>query len=164
VQPGVIFVTASTYQKERLFHDGERLTLIQDALFEHAERLGFQLQAWAIFPNHYHFIAIAPENPDLKALMKCIQGSSARKLNELDGQIKRMVWYRYWDTQLTFEKSRLARLAYVHQNPVKHGVVKEAEEYSFCSMAWFLRNAEGPFRDTVLSMKTDQVKVYDDFD
>jgi len=31
------------------------------------------------------------------------------------------LWYEFWDTHLTFEKSWLARLNYVHQNPVKHG-------------------------------------------
>jgi len=29
----------------------------------------------------------------------------------------------FWDTRLTFEKSWLARLKYVHHNPLYHGLV-----------------------------------------
>jgi len=37
--------------------------------------------------------------------------------------------YEFWDTRLTFEKSWLARLNYVHQNAVKHELVSIANEY-----------------------------------
>ena len=33
-------------------------------------------------------------------------------------------------------KSYLARLNYVHQNPVKHGLVRVANQYRWCSAAW----------------------------
>src|SRR6185295_13265442 len=41
----------------------------------------------------------------------------------IDNATGRQVWYNFWDTKLTFENSYLARLNYVHQNPVKHGLV-----------------------------------------
>jgi len=64
---------------------------------------------------------------------------------------------------LTFERSWLARLNYVHQNPVKHGVVPVANQYPWCSAAWFERTASPAQVKTIYSFKTDRVNVYDDF-
>ena len=49
------------------------------------------------------------------------------------------IWHNFWDTELTYEKSYLARLNYVHQNAVKHGLVARACQYRWCSAAWFER-------------------------
>ena len=81
----------------------------------------------------------------------------------MDGTSGRKVWFNSWDTRLTYEKSYMARLAYVHQNPVKHGVVKMARDYRWCSAAWFEQNSERPFVETVLSFPIDKVNVRDDF-
>ena len=51
----------------------------------------------------------------------------------------------YWDTQITFQRSCLARLNYVRQNPVHHGVVHKASEYHWCSAAGFERSARAAF-------------------
>jgi putative transposase len=71
--------------------------------------------------------------------------------------------YEFWDTHLTFEKSWLARLNYVHQNAVKHGLVALANRYPWCSAPWFESNARSGFVKSVYSFKTDQIKVPDDF-
>ena len=56
-------VTASTYQKQHILRGDSRLAMLQSKIFEHAEALGWRLQAWAVFSNHYHFVALAPEAP-----------------------------------------------------------------------------------------------------
>ena len=47
---------------------------------------------------------------------------TAEEINRCDGTANRTVWFNFWDTKLTFETSYLARLNYVHQNAVKHGL------------------------------------------
>ncbi len=76
---------------------------------------------------------------------------------------RRKVWFQYWDSRITFERSYLARLNYVHYNPVKHGVTANATNYPWCSAAWFDQNAPTSFVKTVKSFKTDKLKVPDDF-
>ncbi len=85
-------------------------------------------------------------------------------LNRLDATPGRRVWHNFWETILTPEKSYLARLAYVHQNPVRHGLVPVANAYPWCSAAWFERTAPSAAVKTISGIKTDQVKVIDDYD
>lgn len=124
----------------------------------------WRLEAWAVFSNHYHFVAHAePEALSLETVIKRLHGRTAVELNEFDGAHERPVWHNYWDTRLTFEKSYLARLNYVHQNAVRHGLVPVASQYRWCSAAWFEHNATRAQVRTVYSFRTDKVKVHDDF-
>ena len=163
-ESGAYIVTAGTYLKLPVFSGPERLTLLQDTLLRVADECGWNLQAWAVLSNHYHFVGVSlKDSRSLTLLIKRLHGSTAVELNRLDGISGRKVWHQYWDTHLTYEKSYLARLNYVHQNPVKHGVVEVATQYAWCSAAWFQRTPNPAFAGTVGSFKTDAVNVIDDF-
>src|SRR5436190_17758338 len=79
----------------------------------------------------------------------------AIRLNRIDSTPGRRVMYEFWDTHLTFERSWLTRLNYVHQNAVKHGVVPVGNQYPWCSATWFESNARSAFVKSVYSFKTD---------
>jgi putative transposase len=163
--PGATYiVTAGTLHKEHIFCDDQRLRLLETALFEVTQSFDWQLDAWAIFPNHYHFIARSPGNAGtLRPMIQRLHSQSARLVNEIDHSPGRRVWFQYWDTCLTFEKSYLARLNYVHQNAVKRRLVALAENYPFCSAAWFHTHADPTFRRKVESFRADRLRIEDDF-
>jgi len=157
-------VTASTLHKTPIFHDEQRLKMLQSALLEATESFGWQLQAWAVFPNHYHFIAQSPaEGITLSRMIQRLHSLTARQVNDLDQKPGRKVWYQYWDTCLTYEKSYLARLNYVNHNAVKHGLVFAAEDYLFCSASWFNKQADSDFRKKVNSFQYDRLNIPDNF-
>ncbi|WP_423225664.1 REP-associated tyrosine transposase [Candidatus Amarolinea aalborgensis] len=162
--PGIYMVTASTYKKVRLLNTPARLDLVQNCLFQVATEFGWSLEAWAILVNHYHFVGRSPDDPrTLRRLIGKLHMLTAKALNVLDGTPGRKVWFQYWDSLITYERSYLARLAYVHGNPVKHGLVRRATDYPWCSAGWFIEHAPGSFVETVRRLKTDRVVVPDDF-
>ena len=161
---GVYMVTAATLYKNALFSTAQKLTLLENEILALAKHYRWQLEAWAVFTNHYHLIARGePSSKRLERYLKHIHGNTARELNVLDQTIGRQVWYNFWETRLTYERSYLARLNYVHQNAVKHAIVLVANQYSWCSAAWFERTASPASVKTIYSFKTDAIKVYDDY-
>jgi putative transposase len=92
-----------------------------------------------------------------------LHGTATRWANRRDGTPGRQVWFSYYPVKLTYERSYLARLNYVRQNPVRHGVVLEATQYPYCSAAWFEQNADWAWYQTVTSFPIDNVHVEDDF-
>ena len=161
---GIYMVTGATLRKVHLFNTAEKLSLLENDLLSLAKQYQWHLEAWALFVNHYHLIARG--NPDasrLDAFLKHLHSNTARDLNRIDDSVGRQVWYNFWDTKLTFERSYLARLNYVHQNPVKHGLVKVASQYAWCSAAWFARTASPAAVKTIYSFKTDKLKIDDDY-
>ncbi len=163
-EKGTFLVTAGTYQKRHFFRAPQRLDLLQDALLGEAVKYGWHLEAWAIFSNHYHFVAHSQRDPtNLKTFLGHLHTATAIAINKLDDAPARQVWHNFWETQLTFERSYLVRLNYVHQNAVKHKLVRVANQYPWCSAAWFERTATPAQVRTIYSLKTDRVNVIDDF-
>lgn len=156
-------VTAGTYRKEPFFRTFERLTFLQKQLFVFCVEHSAALQAWAIFPNHYHFIARLERPANLRELVQHLHSVTARELNRLDGAVGRKVWFQYWDSQILYQKSYFARLRYVHENPVRHGIVARAANYAWCSAGWFERKASPGFRKTVLAFSCDRLEIPDEF-
>jgi putative transposase len=121
---GVYMVTGATLHKQHFFRTPEALDLLEDQLLTLAKKYELHLHAWAVFANHYHLIARSiQESPQLKEFLSHLHTKTAAELNRLDEAAGRSVWFNFWDTKLTYERSYLARLNYVHQNPVKHGLV-----------------------------------------
>jgi putative transposase len=162
---GTFLVTAGTLYKEHHFRTSPRLDLLETKLLELARQYGWQLEAWAVFSNHYHFIGHSqPASARLNVFLGHLHRVTAREVNERDGTADRQVWYNFWETRLTYERSYLARLNYVHQNPVRHGLVRVASHYRWCSAAWFERTVTPAQVKTIYGFKIDQLRVLDDFE
>ena len=143
----------------RVLHRG-LLTLARD--------FGWEFEAWVVFSNHYHFVAHSPADADdamsLPSMLRMLHVKTAEWVNKLDQSPGRKVWFNYRETRLTFQKSYLARLNYVHQNPVKHRLVPVANQYPGCSAGWFERTASAAQVKTIYQFKIDKIRVYDDFE
>jgi putative transposase len=112
-ESGAFIVTAGILRKRHLLNSSARLDLVLGLLFECAAEFSWQLQAWAVMANHYHFVAISPDNPEnLKFMLGKLHGAAALELNAQDGTRGRKVFYQYWDTHITYQRSCLARLNY----------------------------------------------------
>ncbi|MGE9296995.1 MAG: transposase [Puniceicoccales bacterium] len=163
---GAYIVTAGTYKKEHFFKSDDQLSALQAGLLKYARKYHWQLQAWAVFPNHYHFIGVSSQGMASNNLSKFIEHFHARSaawLNDVEGAPGRKVWHNYYETHLTYQASYFARLAYVHRNAVKHGIVKLPNQYRWCSAGWFEQSMPASFVQTVYGFNIDRVELVDDF-
>jgi len=165
-ESGTYFVTAGTYQKQHHFRGRERLRVLHRGLLTVARDFGWQLEAWAVFSNHYHFVAHSPPEgaENLSEMLGKLHEKLAKWINRLEGARGRQVWFNFRETRLTYEKSYLARLKYTHQNAIKHRLVPAANQYPWCSAAWFERTARPAQVKTIYSFKIDQLQIYDAYD
>lgn len=167
-QRATFFVTAGTYLKEHHFRGAERLGVLHRGLLALASEFGWQLEAWAVFSNHYHFVghspADAPDASSLSSMLSILHVKTAEWVNRRDKLPGRKVWHNFRETKLTYQKSYLGRLKYVHHNAVKHQLVPVANQYPWCSAAWFERVSSPSMVKTIYQMKIDVLKVLDEFD
>jgi putative transposase len=163
-EAGAYIVTCGTYLKQHHFRGRERLGMLCEAFLGGATKYGWNLQVWAVFSNHYHFVALSsPDASNLRTFLNGLHSQASRAVNQEDGAQGRQVWYQYWDTHLTYQRSYFARLSYVHRNAVHHGLVKEPCLYPWCSASWLQRRGPTSFYKTIMNFGIERLKLHDDF-
>ncbi len=167
-ESGTYFVTVGTYRKEHHFRGAARLEVLHRGLLAVAGDFGWQLEAWAVFSNHYHFVGHSPPKPpgaeSLSGMLGLLHEKTAKWVNRQDGRPGRKVWHNFRETRLTYQKSYLTRLNYAHQNPVKHCLVPVANLYPWCSAGWFERTALSAQIRTIYALPIDRLQVSDEYD
>jgi putative transposase len=159
---GIYFVTGATLHHAHHFRTRERLEVLHRGLLRVCTDFSWRLEAWAVFSNHYHFVAESPGTAEsLSPMLATLHEKTSKWVNKLDATAERQVWHNYRETKLDFPNSYFARLAYVHQNAVKHGLVTAAKDYPWCSAAWFEENTPPAMVKTIYRFKTDRIE--DDF-
>jgi putative transposase len=164
VPNAMYMVTGSVLHKQHLLFENSHKEFFLKTLFEKVNLLGWNLEAWAVLHNHYHFISQAPEYPTtLTKLIQQVHSITAIQFDRWDNAPGRQVWQNYWDTCITYEKAYLARMHYIHMNPVKHGLVEDAMLYPYCSYKWFVEQGGDDLKEQVFTQPIDKVNVFDDF-
>ena len=83
-------------------------------------------------PDHLHLI-LTPRRIDLSDVMRNLKSFCAKQIREATG-ISVPVWQsRFHDRAIRNEEQYRQAIEYVHQNPVKAGLVEDFEEYEYSS-------------------------------
>lgn len=130
------FITASTYNRELFLKEDFVKQFVLDSLDKGFKSRNWTIEDWVILDNHYHLMVNSGANADiLPAIMKEVHKFTALwiKKNVLEARTAKKIWYNYWDTCITYEKSYFARLNYIWYNPAKHGYVEKPEDWIYGS-------------------------------
>ena len=164
-EPGTFMVTGATLHKRPVFKSQEQLRVLHDSLLSILHNYGFTIQAWAVFPNHYHVVLTAADNvTTLRQACSQLHTETAIYANREDACPGRQVWFQFWDSAITIRSSSFARVKYVHENAVHHRLVRNAVDYPWCSAGWLEQRADPAFRKLLATFGTERIKVYDEFE
>jgi putative transposase len=91
-------------------------------------------------------------------MLQKLHSLATKEVNRLDATPGRTrLWHNFRETHLTFQRSYLARLNYVHQNAAHHGLVKVGSDWPWCSAAEFKRAATPSWVKTIARFKYDDI-------
>jgi REP element-mobilizing transposase RayT len=109
------------------------------------ERKGFyRLLAYVIMNNHFHFVAVVRKSEGFGAAIGRLKGWTSREIEKITGA-PRPVWERRFDDNAILTEEELyAVVDYIHNNPVRAGIVKRAIDYPWSSARKWAE--EGPSR------------------
>ncbi|MCR9250205.1 MAG: transposase [bacterium] len=132
--------------------------IILDSLRYCQSEKGLILNAWVLMNNHVHLICSAAEGQNLSDILRDFKKYTSKSLldeiatSSLESRKDWMLWlfksngqknsnnknYQFWQQdnrpiQLSTNEMLDQRLHYIHMNPVKEGIVYEAEHYVYSS-------------------------------
>jgi REP element-mobilizing transposase RayT len=152
------FITFSVINWIDVFTRESYTQILLDSLRFCIEKKGLRLHAWVIMSNHVHLIASAKEGFKLADIMRDMKKFTSQRIiaaiieNEQESRKDWLIWmfkragarnknnetYQFWQQdnhpiELSTNKMMDQRLDYLHNNPVKAGVVWEPQHYKYSS-------------------------------
>ena len=115
----------------------------------------FQLTAWVFLPDHWHGI-IYPRYPlTISKVLKSIKLTSTSGINRLRGETGELWQGRFFDHALRTVQKYHEGVHYIHQNPVRRGLVERPEEWRWSSMGSYLRREQISLPIDYIQLPTD---------
>jgi putative transposase len=127
------FVTSNAIDRRAIFQTERMALLMIDVLRDNRQKKRFHLHEYVVMRDHIHLLLTpAAENP----LEKCMQyikgGFSFRAKKELG--FEREIWQAGFKLHRVEDAGDYAtHVVYIHQNPVRAGMVTTAKDYAYSS-------------------------------
>ena len=155
---GTYHVMLRGNERKNLFHDLEDKQRFIKTLFAKKEETGFLVFAYCLMDNHVHLL-VRESTEGLATMMKRINASYAYYFNQKYHRVGHLFQDRFKSEPVDDNTYLLAVIRYIHNNPVKAGLVEKPEQYRWCSYTSYLfpHEPEAKMVDTefILSMMTN---------
>ena len=93
-------------------------------------------------PEHVHLLISEPERGSLHVALQMLKQIVSRKLRHKKAD--QPCWQpRYYDFDVWSEHKGVEKLRYIHNNPVKRGLVANPEEWEWSSFRHYITGEEG---------------------
>jgi len=136
------FLTSSCYKRRQNFRTNESRDTFVAALERVRQRYNLCVYGYVVMPEHIHLLVSEPENGALAQAMQSLKQGVARKLAL---RAKDSFWQeRYHDFNIWSERKFVEKLRYIHDNPVKRGLVESPEDWRWSSFLHYLTGEAGP--------------------
>jgi putative transposase len=137
----VYFVTACTFVRRELLANDAVLRAVME-FGERGPERGAWLGSFVLMPDHLHaFVALDAERCRLSAWVRGLKAVVARVLRAEDAAGP--YWQKgFFDHVLRGSESASDKWEYVRNNPVRAGLVQQAEDWRFWGQVHLLRSDE----------------------
>jgi REP element-mobilizing transposase RayT len=142
IADGLYHVIARGNERKAVFHDDRDRERYLERIALYRQRFGFGLLAYCLMDNHVH-LAIETGSTPLSRVMLALQSSYTQAFNRRHARVGHLFQGRYKAFLVEKEQYWLALLRYIHENPIKAGMVDRPERYAWSSDR-FYRCGRGP--------------------
>jgi putative transposase len=125
---GTFFVTSATFNRCRLFQVTANAELFLETLQQYRREGQYKLHAFVAVPDHIHLL-LTPQGITIERAVGLIKGGFSHRLAS-----KFPVGQRgFTDHRVRDRNDFETRRNYIHQNPVRAGIVELLESYPYSS-------------------------------
>lgn len=127
------FVTSSVAGKRNLLQSDRSAQLFMRVLYEYRAQRKFRLHEFVVMPDHFHLLITIDSCITVERAVQFVKGGFAFRAGKEFG-VRAPFWQKgFHDARvrnsLQYEQSR----EYIHENPVRRGLVDEPQLYPYSS-------------------------------
>lgn len=155
VEGGCYFFTVVTERRQPILTDELMRNSLREAIIKVRQNYPFIINAWVLLPDHLHTLWTLPENDaDYSTRWRLIKSQVTKDYNEhykatellterrLRQNCSTLWQHRFWEHCIRNQQDFDNHIEYIHQNPVKHGYVTNAEDWPYSSIHKLMENLQ----------------------
>ena len=127
------FITASAYMHQNLFQRTETADLLMTTLFRYRDAEEFMLHEFVIMPNHVHLLLSVDDDHTVGRAVQMIKGGFSFAMGKAGLKLKAAWQPSYYEHRVRDAEEYGRMRAYIHDNPVRRGLVRTAGEFLYSS-------------------------------
>ena len=129
------FITFTCYHWHPYLSTPATRDLFEEMLEQTRRLYRFYVSAYVVMPEHVHLLLSEPERRLLSVALQALKQAVARRQKVADPPF----WQaRYYDRNIWSKKAFDESRAYLHMNPVRRGLVENAEDWFWSSARHYL--------------------------
>ena len=144
------YITIVTHQRNPILI--ENIELLRESFNYDKSLFSFRIEAIVILPDHIHMIISLNNAKDYPKIISSMKRYFSKNCNpQLYEDISQShhrekmgylpVWQkRFYEHTIKNEKDYRTKLQYIHNNPVKHGLVNNIHDWKHCSLNFKQKN------------------------
>jgi putative transposase len=106
-------------------------------------------------PEHGHLLVSEPKVGTLSTVLQVVKQRTTRKVNDV---IQGQLWQRrFYDFNVFTQEKETEKLLYMHENPVKRGLVLSAEDWKWSSARFYSFEEQ-----SVIKILNEMIPAYSD--
>ncbi len=126
------FVTAVTWQRRCIFSSDALPRMLLQTIHGYRVEGRFALHAFVIMPEHMHLLITPGKVVSLERTMQFIKGGFSFRMRKERPNL--LIWEKsFTNHRIRDEEDYERHREYIHQNPVRRGLVRLASEYRYSS-------------------------------
>jgi len=152
---------------QNIFCEREDFEKFKDCLRKAKEDSGLKIPGYCLMDNHVHIVAIAGKEP-IGTSFKRLGIRYASWYNRKYGRQGALFQDRFKSEPIEDDRYMLSVVRYVHLNPVKAGIRKNAREYEWSSYSDYVGKGDGlADTDAVLGIfsknPAEQIRLFEEY-
>jgi len=138
---GIYHVVLRGINKQRIFEDDQDHQKYLQTIKKYKKTSGYEVYAYCLMHNHIHLL-LKEGKEDLGITFRRIGASYVYWFNWKYSRGGHLFQDRYKSEVVETDRYFLTVMRYIHQNPIKAGIVKEIQTYPWSSYGEYIKTAE----------------------
>jgi len=161
---GLYHIIFRGINRQNIFEDERDYEKFLEIIRETKEKIEFKIYAYCLMSNHAHIFVGEESIGDISTIMQRILTKYAGWYNKKYQRSGSLFGNRFKSQSVERDSHLLSLVRYIHQNPLKAGIVDELSQYEWSSYNQYIGKCNGNIIDTnyILEMLSENREIAKD--
>jgi REP element-mobilizing transposase RayT len=128
-----VFITTVTRDNQPIFSQEKFCDILVENLKFYRDKFRFKLLGYVIMLDHFHGIFLPCSKGNISQIMRDWKSYTSYQINRLRNT-KGQLWQKdFYEHTIRNKEDFREKLNYIHNNPIKAGLVEKLEDYKYSS-------------------------------